>query len=367
MKITKKILISTLAISPLTTLAFIPSVVRPNKVKTYSSTIYDDYGYIFLRDKEVNLKDYSDVFELLIKEFGFEPQIGFGSNSSLISSIPRFIKHKKDKLNKEIIKFKELSVSMPKVYKEANQDFVDGCKKKDKFDINEYLTNKRVKEYHKYKNKYDGLEHYSGTLETIKVEEFEIINKVEKRSQFNRYYLVPWKRLDENDFKKPLIDEAFQPMRDYLCFIQRLDYKTREDWIKKIIEVNNNYMLNILKRIRFNIKLINIYLDYLNNKLKLLEEIDNIFLTVMMKDDYKESMKKYYSSEALKTLILKIRECEIKINEAIKTSINLAKNNKSMNRESTLNYYNNIIKQELNKLEELSDHKRMLEKHFKLQ
>ena len=101
--------------------------------------------------------------------------------------------------------------------------------------------------------------------------------------------------------------------------------------------------------------------------MKLLEEIDNIFLTVMMKDDYKESMKKYYSSEALKTLILKIRECEIKINEAIKTSINLAKNNKSMNRESTLNYYNNIIKQELNKLEELSDHKRMLEKHFKLQ
>jgi hypothetical protein len=34
MKIAKKILISTLAISPLTTLAFIPSVVRPNKVKT---------------------------------------------------------------------------------------------------------------------------------------------------------------------------------------------------------------------------------------------------------------------------------------------------------------------------------------------
>ncbi len=31
MKITKKILISALAISPLTTLAFIPSVVRPKK------------------------------------------------------------------------------------------------------------------------------------------------------------------------------------------------------------------------------------------------------------------------------------------------------------------------------------------------
>lgn len=40
MKITKKILISTLAISPLTTLAFIPSVVRNNKTIDYCENFY---------------------------------------------------------------------------------------------------------------------------------------------------------------------------------------------------------------------------------------------------------------------------------------------------------------------------------------
>lgn len=364
MKITKKILISALAISPLTTLAFIPSVVRPNEVKTYSNTIYDDLGFLFLWDKEVNYKDYADVFELLIKEFGFEPQKSWQNDYDSIRQIPRFIKYKKDELNKKIVKSKELSASMLKDYKEINQDFVDGSKKKDKFNINEYLTNKRVKKYSKYKSKFNGSENYTAELEPV---DFITLNKVEKRSQLNSCYFIPWKRLDKNDFKKPLIDDAFNPMRGYLIGINRLEYKTLEDWTKKIIEVNNNYVPNILKRIEFNIKLMNIYLDYLNNKLKLLEEIENIFLTVMMKDDYKESMKKYYSSEALKTLILKIRESESELNQAAKNYTNVAKDSKDKNRESHLNYYDNKIKQELNKMKELSDHKRMLEKHFKIQ
>ena len=356
MKITKKILISSLAITPLTTLAFIPSVVRPNEVKTYSSTIYDDY-YFYPRGKEINLKDYADVFELLIKEFGYEPQNSNWEGYDLIKPIPRFIKYKKDELNKEIVKFKELSINMLKDYKEINQDFIDGFRKKDKFDINEYLTNKRVKNY--VKRKHNNFEYDSADLELVKFAEL-------KRSKFNSFCLVPWKWLNENDFKKqPLISASFTNLhRPYLMGINIEEYETREDWIKKIIEVNNNYMLNTLKTIRFNIKLVNIYLEYLNNKLKLLEEIENIFLTVMMKDDYKESMKKYYSSEALKTLIRKIRESKNKIKAATEEYISDLKYSKNM--EKTLDIYNDNIKHELNKIKELSDHKRVLEKHFKL-
>lgn len=361
MKITKKILISALAISPLTTLTFIPSVVRPNEVKTYSSTIYDDY-YFYPRGKEINLKDYADVFELLIKEFDYEPQNSNWKSYDLIKPIPKFIKHRKDTLNKKIIKFKELSADMLKYYKEINQDFIDGFRKKDKFDINEYLTNKRVKKYYKYKindREYDGAYFENA--------DFDAKYELEKRSKFNGFTVVPWKWLNENDFKKqPLVSESLSPVRrSYLLGIDLAEYETREELIKKIIEVNNNYMLDTLKGIRFNIKLVNIYLDYLNNKLKLLEEIENIFLTVMMKDDYKESMKKYYSSEALKTLIRKIKESENKIIAAAKEYISDLKY--SNNTEKTLDIYNDNIKRELNKIKELSDHKKILEKHFKLQ
>ena len=62
MKITKKILISTLAISPLTTLAFIPSVVRNNKTIDYCTNFYccKQENSCYLTPKVIKIEDLNE-------------------------------------------------------------------------------------------------------------------------------------------------------------------------------------------------------------------------------------------------------------------------------------------------------------------
>ncbi|MBQ7749419.1 hypothetical protein IJR75_02410 [bacterium] len=52
MKITKKILISSLVITPLTTLAFVPSIVRNTNLKQYSLNSEEDI--VFFSPKKEN-------------------------------------------------------------------------------------------------------------------------------------------------------------------------------------------------------------------------------------------------------------------------------------------------------------------------
>lgn len=139
---------------------------------------------------------------------------------------------------------------------------------------------------------------------------------------------------------------------------------TKEERIKLIIESNNKYMLNKLERIKTNIELSKVAINYLNNKLKLLEKIENDLLITELKLDYKKSMKKYYSSEALKELI-----CEIEKKEQILKNyyFNLISCIKSGSNNSwSAKNLKELIKREEKEMIDLVDYKKMLEKHFKV-
>lgn len=230
MKITKKILISALAISPLTTLAFIPSVVRPNKVITCGTNTWK-----IKWDTYFDNSDYANIIKKLIKEF----------------------------------------------------------------DIN---------------------------ISRFAITGYELVIEIE-----NIKSLIRFKISDQRDELERM---KYSPISD-------------KDKKEKIKELNK------------------FYIDCLNSKLKTLEEIENKLFTIVMKDDYKESMKKYYSSEALKTVITKIKHVAYEIKNTIDKCIEKI-NDKKVD-EKYQKEFDNLIEKQKELLIELNEQRKMLEKHFKLQ
>lgn len=230
MKITKKILISSLVITPLTTLAFIPSVVRPNEVKTCGTNTWKIKLETYLDNS-----DYANIIKKLIKEFDMN-----------------------------IIKFVDSS--------------------------------------------------------------YELVIEIENIKNSINYKI--YKQKDELERMK------YSPISD-------------KDKKEKLKELNK------------------FYIDCLNSKLKTLEEIENKLFTIVMKDDYKESMKKYYSSEALKTVITKIKHVAYEIKNTTDTCIEKI-NDKKVD-EKYQKEFDNLIEKQKELLIELNEQRKMLEKHFKLQ
>lgn len=230
MKITKKILISALTITPLTTLAFIPSVVRPNEVKTCGTNTWKIKLETYLDNS-----DYANIIKKLIKEFDMN-----------------------------IIKFVDSS--------------------------------------------------------------YELVIEIENIKNSINYKIYEQK--DELERMK------YSPISD-------------KDKKEKLKELNK------------------FYIDCLNSKLKTLEEIENKLFTIAMKDDYKESMKKYYSSEALKTVITKIKHVAYEIKNAIEKCIEKI-NDKKVD-EKYQKEFDNLIEKQKELLIELNEQRKMLEKHFTLQ
>lgn len=325
MKITKKILISALAISLLTTLAFIPSVVRPKKVETYNDTNYTWGTY-----KE-NIEDYIDVIKKLIEEFDI-----FVDNDAFRDLALKF-KEKKDKLNKKI-KAQENSLKISEnTYKLQYYKYLDGFKKVNDFDINEYLCHRDVEKYV-----------YGKSRQICYHIEFS-----DKPSSSAKWKLGSWRWITKDDFKKV-------PRLAFHIFADSEEYKnlSYDEKIKKVIENNNNHMLLSLEKMKTNIKIRKFYLDFLNNKLKLLKKLEDNLLTLMMKKDYKKSMKKYYSSEALKNIYYEIKNLADKLQESI--------NYESLQNDGSVKWVNHLIEEKEKLLAKLNDHKKMLEKHFKL-
>ena len=230
MKITKKILISALAISPLTTLAFIPSVVRPNKVITCGANTWE-----IKWDSYFDNSDYANIIKKLIKEFDINIRTFADRGYSLLIEIENI---------RNLIKFKI------------------------------------------------------------------------------------------SDQKSEIERKRFSPISD----------KDKKEKVKELHEF---------------------YIDCLNSKLKTLEEIENKLFTIVMKDDYKESMRKYYSSEALKTVISKIQKIAIEIKNTTNSCIEKI-NNKSINEEYQKEF-DNLIEKQKELLIDLNEQRKILEKHFKLQ
>lgn len=230
MKITKKILISTLAISPLTTLAFIPSVVRPNEIKTCGANTWE-----IKWDTYFDNSDYANIIKKLIKEFDINIRTFTDRGYSLLIEIENI---------RNSIRFK--------------------------------------------------ISDQKDEIERMKYSPIEDKNKKEKVKELHKFYI-----------------------------------------------------------------------DCLNSKLKTLEEIENKLFTIVMKDDYKESMKKYYSSEALKTVISKIKHVAYEIKKTTDTCIEKI-NNKSVD-EKYQKEFDNLIEKQKELLIELNEQRKMLEKHFKLQ
>lgn len=230
MKITKKILISALAISPLTTLSFIPSVVRPNKVITCGTNTWK-----IKADSYLDNSDYANIIKKLIKEFDINIRKFATTGYELVIEIENI---------KRLIKFK--------------------------------ISDQR--------NELEGM-NYSPISDK---------DKKEKLKELNKFYI-----------------------------------------------------------------------DCLNSKLKTLEEIENKLFTIVMKDDYKESMKKYYSSEALKTIIYKIQKVANEIKNTTNSCIEKIKN-KSINEEYQKEF-DNLIEKQKELLIDLNEQRKILEKHFKLQ
>jgi len=229
MKITKKILISTLAISPLTTLAFIPSVVRPNKAITYDTNTWE-----IKWDSYFDNSDYANIIKKLIKEFDINIRTFADKGYSLLIEIENI---------RNSIKFKI------------------------------------------------------------------------------------------SDQKSEIERKKYSPIAD----------KDKKEKVKELHEF---------------------YIDCLNNKLKLLEEIENKLFTIVMKDDYKESMKKYYSSEALKTVISKIHDVANGMKIITNSCIEKIKK-KSIN-EDYQKKFDNLIEKQKELLIDLNEQRKMLEKHFEL-
>ena len=233
MKITKKILISSLAITPLATLAFIPSIVRPKEVKTYSNNYTEN---IYSNDIYNSQPDaLTDIIKELFKEFDID--ISFSDSKLLATKI----EEKRNELNEKII---------------ANKN---------------------------------------------KVKELENILKLGNDAYYDQY-----------------------------------DLKLRK------FCVNN-----------------------LNYKLKLLEEIENNLLSKIMKDDYKNSMRKYYSAEALAITIDKILK-EAKTLEGIIKNYkgsNLYSKDKETAKEMT-KWLSIDIGKKIEILNMLNAHRKILEKHF---
>lgn len=230
MKITKKILISALAISPLTTLAFIPSVVRPNEVKTCGTNTWK-----IKADSYLDNSDYANIIKKLIKEFDIN-----------------------------IIKFAT-----------------------------------------------------SG---------YELVIEIENIKNSINYKI--WEQ--ENEVEQI---EKYSPIAG----------KNKKEKLKEL----NKF-----------------YIDCLNSKLKTLEEIENKLFTIVMKDDYKESMKKYYSSEALKTVITKIKHVAYEIKNTTDKCIEKI-NDKKVD-EKYQKEFDNLIEKQKELLIELNEQRKMLEKHFEL-
>lgn len=229
MKITKKILISALAISPLTTLAFIPSVVRPNKVITCGANTWK-----IKADTYFDNSDYANIIKKLIKEF----------------------------------------------------------------DIN---------------------------IRKFATTGYELVIEIE-----NIKSLINWKIYEQ---KNEIENMKYSPISD-------------KDKKEKLKELNK------------------FYIDCLNSKLKTLEEIENKLFTIVMKDDYKESMKKYYSSEALKTVISKIHDVADGMKNITNSCIEKIKK-KSIN-EDYQKKFDNLIEKQKELLIDLNEQRKMLEKHFEL-
>lgn len=324
MKITKKILISSLAITPLTTLAFIPSVVRPKEVETYNNT---NYTLCFHRE---NIEDYIDVIKKLIEEFGICVDNDFSINLAL-----KF-KEKKDELNKKI-KIQENSLKIAEnTYKLQYYKYLDGFKKVNDFDINEYLCHKDVKKYVCGESR-----------------KFCYHIEFDDSKPFGKWNFGSWRWITKDDFKKV-------PRLAFYIFADGEEYKnlSYDEKIKKVIENNNNQMLFNLEKKKTNIKIRKFYLDFLNNKLKLLEKLEDNLLTLMMKKDYKKSMNKYYSSEALKNIYYEIKNLADKLQESI--------NSESLQNDGSIKWVNHLIEEKEKLLAKLNDNKKMLEKHFKL-
>ena len=113
------------------------------------------------------------------------------------------------------------------------------------------------------------------------------------------------------------------------------------------------------------LKLHKFYIDCLNSKLKTLEKIENELITRIMKYEYKTSMKKYYSSEALKTIISKIQKVADEIKNI--TSSCLEKIDKKSANKEYQKEFDNLIEKQKELLIDLNEQRKILEKHFKLQ
>lgn len=232
MKITKKILISALAISPLTTLAFIPSVVRPKEVEThcndYTKDIYFEY------DSAIQPEDFVDIIEELIKEFDI-----YDASTHDIKSLASKIEAKRNELNKKII---------------VNEDRIKAMEETSK------------KEYHG-------------------------------------------------------------------CFLDKNEIKLRKFCVEN-----------------------------LNYKLKLLEEVENKLLSKIMKEDYRKSMKKHYSSDALAYTIAEMAKAANELEGEVKIYEN-SRATKGVEEEKTRWLFVSISAQ-MEILNKLNAIKEMLQKHF---
>lgn len=229
MKITKKILISSLAITPLTTLAFVPSIVRPKEVKTYGNNYTKDICTNDIYNSQP--EDLTNIIKELFKEFDIDISLW---DSKLLATK---IEEKRNELNNKIIISKN------------------------------------------------------------------IIKELEKRKIDPNY-------LDKNEFE-----------------------------LRKFC------------------------IDNLNYKLKLLDKIENNLLSKIMKDDYKKSMKKYYSSDALAYTIAKILKKANNLEGIIKfyQGSSFKEEEKEIVRKLSL-----AIGAKIEILNKLNAQRKILEKHFTL-
>lgn len=139
MKIAKKLNIITLAISPLTSLAFIPINVRQEKLVKH---------VFHLENSRKDCKEYVKYAEKLIKEFDL-----FVEANNFIN-LPNAIARKRKEINEEIERYNEYILYKNKEYKEVNKQYLDGFTKRDNFDINEYLSCHKIEGYEKIEGMY---------------------------------------------------------------------------------------------------------------------------------------------------------------------------------------------------------------------
>ncbi len=290
---------------------------------------YNDINYTFDTYKE-NIEDYIDVIKKLIEEFDI-----FVDNDFFRELALKF-KEKKDELNKKI-KAQENSLKVAEQwYKEKYYKYLNGFKKENDFDINEYLCNRDVEKY--VCGRYHLCYHIEFSDEYLSV----------------KWKPGSWRWITKDDFKKV-------PKLAFYIFADGKEYKnlSYDEKIKKVIENNNNRMLLDLEKNKTNIKIRKFYLDFLNNKLKLLKKLEDNLLTLMMKKDYKKSMKKYYSIEALKNIYYEIKNLADELQKSI--------NPDRFQNDQDVKRVNHLMEEKEKLLAKLNDHKKMLEKHFKLQ